>query len=174
MKTDEIKKIFRSSEFGLSTGAYYFLLIVYLALLMMLLFSCSKDEYDFEEFGGNIDNTEWGIPLAHSKLDIFKLVNDTDHVVVGNDKLIRLVYKNEVSAPQLTEFIKVPDIEFQSDYTFEMPEYVPPGETIKVPYRQLIDFDSKNNMSIDELELTTCAIELQIETDLNRNAALEI
>jgi len=102
------------------------ILITLLSILFISVFSsCKKEEFDFEKFAGNKDGSEWGLPLVHGRLNILDIINDTANVSLTGENLINVIYSADITTPYLGDLISIPEMEFSSTFTFNMPEYVP-------------------------------------------------
>ena len=145
-----------------------------LVLLLSVFSSCQKEEFDFDKFAGQKDGAEWGIPLIHGTLGILDIINDTNHVSLTEGNLVTIIYSSEMATPNIGELISIPDMASGSSFTFNMPEYVPEDDSVFVPYTQLMDLAPGNDIRIDSLQFTSCIIELEFITDLNRDAKINI
>lgn len=145
-----------------------------LIVLISFLGSCKKEEFDFSKYAGKKDGSEWGVPLVHGKLGILDIINDTSHVSLSGENLVSLIYSSEMTTPNLGDLISIPDMGFSSSYTFNMPEYVPEDDSVFIPYTQLMDMGPGDDIGIDSLQIISCTINLELNTDLNRDAKINI
>lgn len=161
-------------KLGFVLTLFFYLVCVVLTLILFFsISSCQKKEFDFGAYG-KLDGSEWGMPLANTKLDIFDLIKDTSNVVVGNDRLVKLVYVNEITSPYLCEFVQVPDIQNTTCYNYNMPAYMPVDDSVVVPYTQLVGFDLDEGVTVNNLVFSLCKMEYGFTTDLNKDALIRI
>ena len=152
----------------------YVSMTILLILLISLFSSCKKEEFDFGKFAGQKDGAEWGIPLIHGNLGILDIINDTNHVSLTEGNLVTITYSSEMETPKLGDLISIPDLGFSSTFTFNMPEYVPEDDSVFIPYSQLMNLSPDVGIRIDSMQIVSCIIELEFNTNLNRDAKIKI
>jgi len=177
MKTPEEiipKRRFPRINFGqLLIAIFYLICIIITLILFFSAAGCKKEKFDFSEYD-KLDGAEWGMPLANTKLSILDLFKDTSNIVVGENNLVKLVYKSEITSPKISSLVEIPNLQSSATYNYNMPVYVPVNDSVIVPYNQLVDFSLQDGVRVNNLVFESCIIEYGFKTNLNKDARIKV
>jgi len=151
---------------------YYFFLPLGFFLLFFSLSGCKNDMVDFSKYAKNQQGAEWCLPILNDKLTILDIINDSLNVTSNEEGLISIIYSSEVLSPLILENLDIPEIDTSNEFTFEIPEYVPSGDSIFIPFSQNIIFDILPNQRIKTIKFNSCHLLLTFNSDLNRDATI--
>ncbi len=145
------------------------------ALLLFSVTGCNKDPFELNKIAKNQNvSSVWCLPVVHGKLKIEDLVTDSSTVTQDENGLITFVYESSVSSDPVLEYLNTSDINHADDFSFDMPEYVPPGDTVFAPFSQYVNFELSEGQRIDSALLSSCTIQFDFSTDINKDAYVEI
>ena len=153
-----------------------FLIISILYLFLILIDTgCQKGRFDFDRFAKNQPNpASWCLPVVHGELQIGDLINDSTHLTQDENGLIKIVYNGSITSSPILEYLDTDEIDNADDFNFEMPGYVPPGDTVFAPYAQNVNFELREDQRIEKALFKSCLIQFDFSTDLNKDAILKI
>ncbi len=152
----------------------YFLLLVFFSLLFLGLTGCKKKMLDFTKYAKTGQEAAWSLPVVHGSLQIADIINDSLHIYSDDDGEVSLIYDGEVSSTMFLQKINIPDFNNSNDFSFDMPDYVPIGDSVYVPYTQNIIFNLLPEQRIKTLKFKSCKLLLSFNTDLNKDATILI
>ncbi len=172
METDK-NEIVKHKIHGKSKGFHFLLFLT--AFLFLIDTGCKKDPFDFDRFAKNqTDPSTWCMPVVHGKLLINDLINDSTHLTQNDNGLIKFVYNGSITSLPILEYLNPGTIKDSNDFSFEMPEYVPPGDTVFVPCAQNVNFELLEDQRLEKTLFKSCKIQFNFSTDLNKDATLVI
>lgn len=109
--------------------------IFFLLFIMISLYSCVKDYFDFDKLSNNINwNPSVAAPVIHSKLTVRDLILDYDsqHLFVEDSThFLYLIYKNKVFSLPAAQYVQIPDQQFSIQFSAN--EYTAQGFPVNTP-----------------------------------------
>jgi hypothetical protein len=145
-------------------------------VLLMIVASCSKPEFDFNNLQTDDLETQWGLPLVQSKLTLADFIKDTTGTIhTGPDSAITLIYEShELLSQEAEERTKIKDITDSENATFSIPggEIIPPGISGSAPVVFSFEIElTEPGQHIDNLTMKGGTYNLILRTNINKSVA---
>lgn len=151
--------------------------------LLILWASCTKDYFDGEKLSKAIDNLEWdpeiAAPLVYSSYSIEDLlVGHEDEasafVEIGSDKLVTLIYENDLVSLKAEDAITIPNQMFNIAYSqpISIPSYV--GSAITFNGSQLNAFDAGFGNKLDSIYLKSGLLSISFSSTFQHNVSVNL
>ncbi len=148
----------------------YFLFLIFVSLIFLGLTGCRKDSFDFGKLASEQSGAEWCIPLAHGELFVSDIVSDSLNLSNDETGLVSFVFQGETSSPPVLETLNVEDIHDSFDFMIELPEFVPPGDTVYIPFAHNFQIELLSGQRINSISFHSCNLHLDFSSDINRDA----
>ncbi len=166
------KYVTRNISIGFSF--YNFFALVFI-LLILTISGCKKDAFDLDRFAQNQSNpSTWCVPVLHGELQISDIIKDSTHLSQDENGLIKFVYNGSITSSPILEYLDAGEINNADDFVFEMPDYVPPGDTVFAPFAQNVNFELLEGQRMEKVTFESCMIQFDFNTDLNKDAMVTI
>jgi hypothetical protein len=145
--------------------------------------SCTKDYFDGEKLDKAMDQLEWdpeiAVPLVYSSYSIEDLLAGNEDVVgdfvqIGSDKLITLVYEDELLSLKAEDAMIIPDQAFVVAYNqpVTIPSYV--GNSITFSGSQNNAFNGGSGNQIDSIYLKSGFLNLTFTSTFQHDVSVNI
>jgi len=149
-----------------------------LAIILLILFSCIKNELDFGNIKTSKWNSEWAVPLISSQLTLTDFLTDTTGIIQEDaDGFITLVYEaEELTAKTVEDVAEIPDQLKVLNKSFSIDPFfdsLPPGQPIPpIPLVFPVTFElSEPGLRLDSTTLKEGIYKFRLKTNLNRDNA---
>lgn len=142
-------------------------------LLLLLLLSCNKEDFDFSRFSTPEIELEGAVPLVHSNLQLKRLLPGGSLIVEDPASgLLTLVYEAKVLSLKAGDYIQIP----AQDGTFsrnDLEILVAPGIDLSIPFYDTLDFSPPvSGQRIDSIILKKAVIDLDYTSGINHNCEI--
>jgi hypothetical protein len=113
-------------------------------MLLFVLVSCVKNEYDLDKLSDSKWYPTLAAPLIHSSLTMKNIIRDFDntHIFVeDNENFIKLVYTGTVFSKTAEELIVIPNQSIAPfAQTFALGGTIPNGDSLSTTFSSTYDF----------------------------------
>lgn len=150
--------------------------------LWLLNSSCTKDYFDKEKLDQAIDQLQWdpefAIPLVYSTYTIEDLLADNDAasgvVQIGSDKLVTLVYEDELLSLKAEDALQIPNQSFANSFSQPLPIPSYTGSSIAFNGTQSNAFQVGSNNEFDSIHFKGGSLNLQFSSTFQHDVSINL
>lgn len=162
-------------KFDFYTSKHQFKSFGILLLFSILLNSCYKDRFDIDRIAGGTWDPTGAAPLIKSSLSMSQIVDKSGETWNEDpDGLLSLLYSSTVYSDTANKLITIPTQTFDSTIYMALPPGMSVGENHSKFFPVSSYFQSPSGERLDKMFIKSGVLEVQIITNLNHNATLEV
>lgn len=156
---------------------------LFIFLIGILLNSCVKKEFDFDNLSDQQLTPEIAIPLINSSFTIKDILKETDKdgniYIDPTTNFCTLIYKGNLFSVKGTDLVSLSPQNFNSNYSLSASDVVainllPVGSTYSLNFANTINYVSNVSVQIDELTFKSGMLTLDISSSLKQSSIITI
>lgn len=153
--------------------------IIRIAILCMLLSSCSKDDFNPDLDASPDWSPEIAMPLAYTEIGIEDLAHANDSntiVVINNEQYCTLIYHDRVFDLHASQLVQIPDQVLQRQFSLNNSEILTLSNNgqIQVTNRSDLFFPAGQDVEADSMILKNSELTIDCISDFPANSTIEI
>ncbi len=151
------------------------LIIIILLSTSLLLNSCYKKRFDVDKIGGGQWNPEIAAPVVKSRLTMKDIIeNSTEEWKEYPDGLLSLIYRQRSYSTFADSTVIIPDQSIDTNLTLVLPPSMVPGDSTSELFDIYASLKGNNNEVLDTVFFKSGFMDVEISTDLNHDANIDI
>jgi hypothetical protein len=146
---------------------------------LTILYSCIKDNFDFDKLKSTKWNPNFAIPLVYSSLtiqDILTHAGTPDLITYDDDNFATLIYESTLFSITAEDIVKIPSQTFYQNFNLspvDIPAFNATG-TFTINTSQLISFDAGLGVSVDSIFFKSGTFDFFLVSTIKHDASIKI
>ncbi|MDL2309096.1 hypothetical protein LJC68_03700 [Bacteroidales bacterium OttesenSCG-928-B11] len=145
-------------------------LLFLLPAILLVLYGCNKNKFNFDRMDGVDLAGEWGIPLVNAEYsvnDLIKQLNDEGYISQTGDGNLFFSYESdEYLIADASELLKFPG--FQETFSHSIPNIFLIDEPVEIEFAQVLNLDNEH-IIIKRAEISGGEITLNVNHNITSN-----
>ncbi|MFO8054417.1 MAG: hypothetical protein R6U19_04545 [Bacteroidales bacterium] len=150
--------------------------LLFFVILSVSFLSCMKDKFEINEMGSNKWNPDLAVPLINSSVSMLDITQDVENedFYIDQNNLVSIIYVDTIFSLGAKDLLEIPDQVVDTSLVWDFPVGLPPGDSTSGVYSFLLNVNTDNNEILDSLQIKQGDFQLNISTDFNHDAKINL